>query len=219
VEAVRRAGAVLIENDIYSQLRYAGSPLPTLKKLDETGDTVLLRSFSKIAFPGLRVGWMIGPRPLIARLMEARQLADLHGDQFSQAVVLEFARSGRLDRHLSHMLETGRERLDALLSALEAYLPEGVSYSRPEGGMNVWLKLPGGVDTFDLLQHAHREGVTYTPGRHFAVSRPHHNALRLSFAGLKPEAITSGVARLARAIASELETLDRHQREPVPALV
>jgi len=219
VEAVRRAGAVLIENDIYSQLRYAGTPLPTLKKLDETGDTVLLRSFSKIAFPGLRVGWMIGPRPLIARLMEARQLADLHGDQFSQAVVLEFARSGRLDRHLSHMLETGRERLNALLSALETYLPEGVSYSRPEGGMNVWLKLPGGVDTFDLLQHAHREGVTYTPGRHFAVSRPHHNALRLSFAGLKPEAITSGVARLARAIASELETLDRHQREPVPALV
>jgi 2-aminoadipate transaminase len=219
VEAVRRAGAVLIENDIYTQLRYAGSPLPTLKKLDETGDTVLLRSFSKIAFPGLRVGWMIGPRPLIARLMEARQLADLHGDQFSQAVVLEFARSGRLDRHLSHMLETGRERLNALLSALETYLPEGVSYSRPEGGMNVWLKLPGGVDTFDLLQHAHREGVTYTPGRHFAVSRPHHNALRLSFAGLKPEAITSGVERLARAIASELETLDRHQREPVPALV
>jgi DNA-binding transcriptional MocR family regulator len=218
-EAVSRAGAVLIENDIYSQLRYAGDPLPTLKKLDKTGDTVILRSFSKIAFPGLRVGWMIGPRPLIARLMEARQLADLHGDQFSQAVVLEFARSGRLERHLSHMLETGRERLRALLEGLQAYMPEGVTYSRPEGGMNVWVKLPGGIDTFDLLQHAHREGVTYIPGRHFAVSRPHNNALRLSFAGLEPEAITSGVASLARAIASELETLDRHQREPVPALV
>jgi DNA-binding transcriptional MocR family regulator len=219
VEAVRRAGAVLIENDIYSQLRYAGQPLPTLKKLDETGDTVLLRSFSKIAFPGLRVGWMIGPRPLIARLMDARQLADLHGDQFSQAVLLEFARSGRLASHLSHMLQTGRERLNALLAALETYMPEGVTYSRPEGGMNVWLKLPGGIDTFDLLQYAHREGVTYIPGRHFAVSRPQNHALRLSFAGLKPEAITSGVARLARAIAAEMETQDRNQMEPVPALV
>ncbi len=218
-EAVRRAGAVLIENDIYSQLRYAGEPLPALKRLDETGDSVILRSFSKVAFPGLRVGWMIGPRPLIARLMDARQLADLHGDQLSQALVLEFARSGRLASHLAHMLETGRERLTALLSALETYMPEGVTYSRPEGGMNVWVKLPGGIDTFDLLQQAHREGVTYIPGRHFGVSRPHNNALRLSFAGLKPEAITSGVARLARAIASELETLDRRQREPVPALV
>jgi 2-aminoadipate transaminase len=218
-EAVRRAGAVLVENDIYSQLRYAGQPLPTLKKLDETGDSVILRSFSKIAFPGLRVGWMIGPRPLITRLMEARQLADLHGDQLSQALMLEFARSGRLAGHLAHTLETGRERLGALLAALEKYMPEGVTYSRPEGGMNLWLKLPGGIDTFDLLQQAHREGVTYIPGRHFAVSRSHHNALRLSFAGLEPEAITGGVARLARAIASELETLDRNQREPVPALV
>jgi 2-aminoadipate transaminase len=219
VEAVRRAGAVLIENDIYSQLRYSGEPLPTLKKLDTAGDSVILRSFSKIAFPGLRVGWMIGPRPLIARLMEARQLADLHGDQFSQAIVLEFARSGKLAEHLARTLETGRERLIALLAALETYMPEGVTYSRPEGGMNLWVKLPGGIDTFDLLQQAHREGVTYIPGRHFAVSRPHNHALRLSFAGLKPEAITTGVARLARAIASELETLDRHQREPVPALV
>jgi 2-aminoadipate transaminase len=218
-EAIRRSGAVLIENDIYSQLRYSGQPLPTLKKLAETGDSVILRSFSKIAFPGLRVGWMIGPRPLIARLMEARQLADLHGDQLSQALVLEFARSGRLARHLAHTLETGRERLAALLAALESHMPEGVTYSRPEGGMNVWVKLPGSIDTFDLLQQAHREGVTYIPGRHFAVSRPHHNALRLSFAGLKPEAITTGIARLARAIASELETLDRTQREPVPALV
>ena len=215
-----RSGAVLIENDIYSQLRYAGEPLPTLEETRlTTGDSVILRSFSKIAFPGLRVGWMIGPRPLIARLMEARQLADLHGDQLSQALVLEFARSGRLARHLAHMLETGRERLAALLAALERCMPEGVTWSRPEGGMNVWVKLPASVDTFDLLQQAHREGVTYIPGRHFAVSRPHHNALRLSFAGLKPEAITTGVARLARAIASELETLDRNQREPVPALV
>jgi 2-aminoadipate transaminase len=190
-----------------------------MKKLDPSGDSVLLRSFSKIAFPGLRVGWIVGPRPLIARLIEARQLADLHGDQFSQALLLEFARSGRLARHLAHMLETGRERLRTLLAALETHMPEGVRYTRPEGGMNVWLNLPGGIDTFDLLQQAHREGVAYIPGRHFAVTRPHPNALRLSFAGLKPEAIATGVARLARAIASELETLDRNQREPVPALV
>jgi 2-aminoadipate transaminase len=222
-DAVRRSGALLIENDIYSQLRYQGDPLPALKSLDKSDGAVIVRSFSKIAFPGLRVGWMIGPRPLIARLMEARQLADLHGDQFSQAVVLEFARSGRLARHLANMLDAGRVRLFALLSALESQMPPGVTWTRPEGGMNVWVNLPEGpggrLDAFDLLQRAQREGVTYVPGRYFAVARPRHQALRLSFAGLKPESITEGVASLARSIRSELESLDRHQREPVPALV
>ncbi len=209
----------MIENDLYSQLRYQGADLPTLKKLDATGDTVILRSFSKVAFPGLRVGWIIGPRPLIARLMAARQLADLHGDQFSQAMVLEFARSGRLAAHLAHMLDAGRERLRALMNALQLHMPEGATWSRPDGGMNVWLKLPVEIDAFDLLPRAQREGVTYMPGRHFAVSRPHNNALRLSFAGLKPEAIADGISRLASAIASEMETLDRYRREPMPALV
>ena len=87
-------GAVLIENDIYGELRYEGETLPTLKQMDETGDVILLRSFSKIAFPGLRVGWAIGPRAVIARMMEAKQLSDLHTDQFSQAVLLRFAEVG-----------------------------------------------------------------------------------------------------------------------------
>ena len=218
-EAIRRSGALLIENDIYSQLRYQGDPLPALKSLDDSGDAVILRSFSKIAFPGLRVGWMIGPRPLIARLMEARQLADLHGDQFSQAVMLQFARSGRLARHLERMLDAGRVRLFALLSALERHMPPGVTWTRPEGGMNLWVSLPPEIDAFDLLSRAQREGVTYVPGRFFSIARPHNNALRLSFAGLTPESITEGVAALARAVAAELETMDRNQREPVPALV
>ncbi len=95
---LRLPHTIVIENDIYGDLRYEGGALPTLKQLDETGDTILLRSFSKIAFPGLRVGWMIAPRPLIQRLMEAKQLTDLHTDQFSQAVLLDFARSGGLER-------------------------------------------------------------------------------------------------------------------------
>src|SRR5579872_7061079 len=99
LRVAQSSGAVLIENDIYGQLRYEGEPLPTLKQMDDTGDTILLRSFSKISFPGLRVGWVIGPRPVIARMMEAKQLSDLHSDQFSQAVLLRFALSGRQEKH------------------------------------------------------------------------------------------------------------------------
>ena len=95
-----------------------------MKRLDETGDTILLRSFSKVAFPGLRVGWVIGPRPLIEKLTEAKQWSDLHTDQLSQAVLLRFAESGRLEQHRRRMLEAGRRTsASRALPACEKYLP------------------------------------------------------------------------------------------------
>src|SRR6185312_8060160 len=100
-------------------LRYEGADIPSLKQLDGSEDTILLRSFSKVAFPGLRVGWAIGPRAVIARMVEAKQLSDLHSDQLSQAVLLRFAESGRLEHHRERVLRTGGERLRAALSACE----------------------------------------------------------------------------------------------------
>ena len=117
LEAAHAAGVPVIENDAYGDLRYEGEALPSLKQLDENGGTVLLRSFSKVSFPGLRVGWVVGPRPLIDRLRQAKEAADLHTDQLSQAVLLEFAESGRLEAHRSRVLKTGAERLAATLEA------------------------------------------------------------------------------------------------------
>ena len=111
------AGVIVIENDIYGPLCYEGDALPCMKQLDQTGDAILLRSFSKIAFPGLRVGWVIAPPPLIEKLTEAKQCSDLHTDQLSQAILLRFAQSGRLERHRQRMLTAGRERLQAVLEA------------------------------------------------------------------------------------------------------
>ncbi len=119
------AGVTVIENDIYGPLCYAGEPVPSIKQLDETGDTVLLRSFSKVAFPGLRVGWVIARRALIEKLTEAKQWSDLHTDQLSQAVLLRFAESGRLEEHRQHMLVAGRERLEAALEACARLLAGG----------------------------------------------------------------------------------------------
>ena len=95
----RRAGVIVVENDLYGDLRYRGAAIPSLKSLSTSGDTILFSSFSKIAFPGLRVGWAIGPRHFIARLTEAKESSDLHSDQLSQAVLLRFAASGRLQAH------------------------------------------------------------------------------------------------------------------------
>jgi 2-aminoadipate transaminase len=220
LQAVRRAGAILVENDIYGDLVYSGVREPTIRQMDETGDTVLLRSYSKLAFPGLRVGWAIGPARLIARLTEAKQASDLHTDHLAQAVLLRFAESGRLAEHKQKMLTAGRERLDAALAACERHLPPGSRFTRPRGGMNLWVTLPEPLDASELLPKAVREGVSYMPGKYFAVSRSQPGTLRLSFAQLPPDDITAGIAMLGRVFRSELEhARERPRLDPAPVLV
>jgi DNA-binding transcriptional MocR family regulator len=216
----REAGVVLVENDIYGQLRYEGETLPTLKQLDESGDTVLLRSFSKIAFPGLRVGWVTGPRTLLLRLAETKQWTDLHTDQLSQAVLLRFVESGRLAAHRDRILAAGAERLSAVLAACQRHLPRGSRYTRPQGGMNLWVRLPEPLDAGSLLERARRENVTYLPGKYFEVTHHEPGGLRLSFAGLEPEKIRAGMAILGEIFSSELQRARGLRRfEPVPAMV
>jgi len=217
---VRSAGAVLVENDIYSQLRYEGQPEPSLKELDASGDTVLIGSFSKIAFPGLRVGWVLGPAPLVARLAEAKQYCDLHTDQLSQALMLRFAESGLLETHRKRVCEAGAQSLRALTAAVDRHFPPGAAYLRPAGGMNLWVRLPQPLDAAVLLPRAEREGAVYLPGKYFEVSRCDPGALRLCFGGLAPDRIRAGVEILGRVFASEFERARRAEAcEPAPAVV
>jgi len=218
LQAARSAGVPVVENDAYGELRYEGEPLAAIKQLDDQSGTVLLRSFSKVSFPGLRVGWALGPKALIDRMRHAKESSDLHTDQLSQAVLLEFAESGRLAAHRACMLEAGATRLAATLEACREHLPPGARWTRPQGGMNVWVRLPEPLDAAQLLTRAQKEGVAYLPGRYFAVSRQDAGALRLSFAGLPPERIRQGLAILGRIFARELEAVSLNF-EPAPAMV
>ncbi|HZT37003.1 MAG TPA: PLP-dependent aminotransferase family protein [Bryobacteraceae bacterium] len=215
------AGVLLVENNIYSPLRYEGEPLPAIRQIAgaRTG-TILIGSFSKIAFPGLRVGWVIGPRAFVRRLAEAKQFCDLHTDHLSQAVLLRFAESGRLAAHLERVLSAGRERLQATLAACARHLPAGSTYTRPQGGMNAWVELPGEIDSASALPRARRAGVAYLPGNVFAAGRDRTSALRLSFAGLTPEQIEKGLSILGEVFRNELQQARLlEDREPAPALV
>lgn len=212
-----QGGRLLVEVDIYSRLRYAGKPLPTVRSLGGTERTLLLRSFSKIAFPGLRVGWVIGPKAVVQKLATAKQWTDLHSDQLSQAILLEFARSGQLDKHLARVLAAGRLRLETTLRVLEEVLPEGSGFTRPEGGMNLWVTLPPGCDAEAVLEKARREKVAFLPGRYFAVGNGLKENLRLSFAGLSPQRIELGLRRLAPILESEA-AMARQFREPLPEM-
>ena len=217
VRLARAFNTILIESDIYTALRYRGEALPALKELDSTGDVVQLGSFSKVAFPGLRVGWVIAPRPLASALAEAKQWSDLHSDQLSQAILLRFAESGRLEAHGKRMRESGAMRLTAALQACEEYLPAGSRFTRPEGGMNLWVRLPEPLDAGELLTQVNRQGVTYLPGRYFAVGRNEPGGLRLSFAGLAPEEIRRGIAVIG-AVASDELRRGGPGRIPEPAM-
>ena len=220
LRAAQTAGVPLVENDIYGDLRYSGEDLPPIKQSDGAGHVILLRSFSKITFPGLRVGWVLGPRALIARLAQSKQLADLHTDQLSQAVLLRFVESGRMAAHRAHMLQAGAERLAAVLAGCERYLPAGSRFTRPRGGMNLWVRLPEPLDAGELLPRAQRENVSYLPGKYFAVSRFDPGSLRLSFAGLAPDEIRRGLATLGTIFSAELDrTRATAALEPAPAIV
>jgi 2-aminoadipate transaminase len=218
LEAAQAAGVPVVENDPYGDLRYAGQPVAALKHLDRRNTTVLLRSFSKVSFPGLRVGWVVGPRLLLDRLRQAKEAADLHSDQLSQAVILEFAESGRLEAHLRRVLASGGERLHATFEGCRQFLPPATRWTEPEGGMNLWVRLPEPLDAGELLPRARREGVNYLPARYFMVSRHDPGALRLSFACLDPVQIRKGLEILGRAVAAELAGATE-RFEPVPAMV
>lgn len=197
-------GALIVENDIYSELRYRGEAVPSLKQLASGADLIQMGSFSKVAFPGLRVGWIAAPRRIIEAGAATKQWMDLHSDHLSQAILLRFADSGRLDEHRRRVIEAGAAKLAAALDSCGAALPAGSSFTRPDGGMNLWVRLPASLDTSALARAAADRGVSYLPGRNFAVGRPEHSSLRLSFAGLEPAAIAEGVARLGRLFAEEL---------------
>ena len=198
IALARKHGVQLVENNIYEQLRYTGEDIPPIKHLDHSGGTIQLGSFSKIAFPGLRVGWVIGPKAIINRLAELKQACDLHSDQLSQAVLLRFAESGLMAEHRVRARAAGSVRLRAILEACSRYLPTGSVFTRPEGGMNLWVTLPNGLDTSALCRPAEQMGVSYLPGKAFEVSGDHTRSLRLSFAGLTSEHIEEGMRRLGK---------------------
>ncbi len=222
VAMAERFGCVLVEIDLYSELRYAGTPLPALKTLDATGNTILLRSYSKVAFPGLRVGWVVAPQPVISRLAEAKEISDLHSDQLSQAVLLRFAESGGLRRHLERTCQAGADRLAAALDACDRFLPKGARYTRPEGGMSLWIELPAPITAEALLPRAEQRGVTFLIGKYFSTHRPHARGLRICFGGLRPEQITRGIGIIGetaeRLIAAAVKERAR-KFEPAAALV
>jgi 2-aminoadipate transaminase len=209
----------VIEDGIYARLRVRGNPLPSLKMLDANGSVIHIDSFSKTAFPGLRVGWCIGAESAIERLRLVKQSTDLHTDQLSQATMAEFMRRGCFVKHLAKMRKLYRSRLEAMEEALEKHMPEGTSWTHPDGGMSLWVTLPAGFDAGELLIHARERGILFLPGRYFYSQQPRPNTLRLGFAAVDEKRIAQGIEKLGAVLESELRKRQRGVRDDFRARV
>jgi 2-aminoadipate transaminase len=216
-----RFGIPIVEDDPYRQLRYEGEHLTPLVALDRenvrsdegysVGNVLYLSTFSKTLSPGLRLGWIVAPPDVIVKLVQLRQGADLHTSTFGQMVAYEVARDGFLEEHIKLIRRVYGERRDVMLEALEEFCPPEVTWTRPLGGLFLWVELPVGMDCHQLFDAALKQNVAFVPGDSFYAPSGYAEEglrhLRLNFSNAKPERIREGVRRLALAMKDQLAGL------------
>jgi len=212
LELAARHQVPIVEDHIYARLHVHDERIPSLKQLDRSNLVIHIDSFAKVAFPGLRVGWIVAPAAAIERLRVVKQATDLHTDQLAQSLLAEFLRRGLFHKHVAKMRKVYASRLFALDEALRKYMPADTRWTRPEGGMCFWLELPPGFEASELLIHVKERGVLFAPGRYFYVQGPLPNTLRLGFAGLNEKQIARGVQTLAELLKIEMRKRERGVR-------
>jgi len=213
IELADRYGVPIIEDDPYGQLRYEGEDLPAVELLDSqmrvkssnySGNVIYLSTFSKILAPGLRLAWVIAPKEVIRKMALAKQGCDLHTSTFNQIVAHEVGQHGFLDRHVKVIQATYKERRNAMLDALEEHMPDGITWTRPQGGLFLWVTLPQEFNATEMLQEAISEKVAYVPGEFFYPDASMKNNMRLNFSYCNPKLINEGIARLGVAFKKKL---------------
>jgi 2-aminoadipate transaminase len=199
IEIARQHNVLLVEDDPYGELQYDGEPVPPLRAL--APEVLYLGTFSKTIAPAIRTGWTVAPPALFPLLLGAREAIDVHNDRIAMRTVYHTAADG-LDEHLVGARARYQRQRDALLAALMAHMPEGVTWSRPAGGFFIWVTLPEHVDVMRLSALAADHGVIFFPGHWFYPNRERRNVLRLSFSTVPEPRIHEGIARLAAALAA-----------------
>jgi 2-aminoadipate transaminase len=204
VGLARQYQTPILEDDAYAELYFSGQPLPTLYALDLEqggGNVIYLSTTSKTLAPGLRVAWVVGPRPVIQKIVYAKQGADLHTATLNQMLVFELVQDTEWYRsQIGKIRQTYQTRSTWMLEALQKYMPEDIGWMVPGGGMFFWLTAPQGLDSLELLKQAVEEKMAFVPGQPFYADGSGQNTLRLSYSSATQEQIEEGIKRLGKAV-------------------
>lgn len=203
VDLAREHGFLIVEDSPYRELRYEGEHIPTIYSLDPD-HVIHLGSFSKIFAPGFRLGWAIADPEILDKIYVCKQSLDLCPPIFDQYVAAEFLSTGRLDENLKKSIALYKGKRDLLLSLLEEHMPEGVTWTRPEGGLFLFLTMPEGFDAVRFYDKALDVGVAYVAGEFFHPDRSGKNTMRMNFSFMNHDKITEGVKLLARLLKDEI---------------
>ncbi len=208
VEVARERELLVLEDNPYGLLRYEGDPLPTLYSLEGGDYVIYLGTFSKILSPGVRLGWSVGPRPVLEKMNIGKQAADLCSSSLTQLFVAAYFESGRWQDYVQSLKEIYRRRRDVMLDALAEALGPESRWTHPRGGLFIWVTLPDYIDTTDLLARALDEHVAFVPGRAAFLDGRGASSMRLNFSGVGEAEIREGVRRIGEVVREQIDLYD-----------
>jgi 2-aminoadipate transaminase len=204
IELAHTYDLLIVEDDPYGEIRFEGEPIPSLLALGGKDRVVALRTFSKISFPGLRLGWIVAREDIMNKIIVGKQAADLCSPAMTQYIAYEFISRGWLDDYVNVVRREYPKKKNAMIAALEQYFPVGSSWTNPQGGLFVWVKAPESIDTAAMFREAINAKVAYVVGIAFYPHRDDNCHMRLNFSAVDPEHITEGVHRLGNLLKSKI---------------
>jgi len=203
-ELIKGTKTILIEDDPYGDLRFHGEPQRSFRHL-LPNNTVLLGSFSKTVVPGFRLGWVVASRPLMDKLVIAKQAADLHTSHMTQAIIHQYLVDNDIDQHIAMIRAAYGKQCSAMLISMEKHFPKGVTHTQPEGGMFVWAELAEGMKSLDLFDLAVKRNVVFVPGDPFYVNKIGTRTMRINFSCVDEPTIAKGIEQLGNAMRELME--------------
>jgi 2-aminoadipate transaminase len=196
---LKKTDSLYIEDDAYGELNFSGRSLPSLRKfLPE--QTIITGSFSKILAPGMRLGWVVAPPEILEQIVIAKQASDLHSNYLSQRIAYEYLQQENIETHIAKIQEAYKNQCECMLTVMAETFPDSVTFSKPQGGMFVWITLPDGCSSLDIFEAALKEHVAVLPGTPFYVDGGGKNTMRLNFSNSTEQKIITGIKRLAQVI-------------------
>lgn len=210
IEIAHKYQVLIVEDSPYRSLRYDGESVPSIYSLDTEGHTIGLYTFSKIFCPGLRLGWIVAPKEIINKYVIAKQAMDLCTPPFSQKIAAYYMKEGLLKERISKNVELYKNKKDAMLAILDKYMPKhpDLDWTKPEGGMFLWMRMPDYINMDDLFYKALDNNVAYVVGSAFYVNEGGKNTCRLNFSYPSIEEMDEGISRLANVIRDEIEAYE-----------